>query len=67
MVESPCKKLCVLNERDICTGCGRTRAEIGGWTSMSDAMQEAVKLRARRRIAEGQAAPGKIDSRARRA
>jgi predicted Fe-S protein YdhL (DUF1289 family) len=67
MVESPCKKLCVLNERDICTGCGRTRAEIGGWTSMSDAMQEAVKLRARRRIAEGQAAPGKIDSQARRA
>ncbi len=67
MVESPCKKSCALNERDICSGCGRTRAEIGGWTSMSDSMQEAVKSRARRRIAEGLAAPAKIDSRARRA
>ncbi len=34
---------------------------------MSDSMQEAVKSRARRRIAEGLAAPAKIDSRARRA
>ena len=71
MVESPCRKSCALNERDICSGCGRTRAEIGGWTSMTVAMQEAVKARARGRIAEGLAAPMKapvkIDSQARRA
>jgi predicted Fe-S protein YdhL (DUF1289 family) len=67
MVESPCKKLCALNERDICSGCGRTRAEIGGWTSMTDAAREAVKIRARRRMAEGLAHPAKIDSQARRA
>lgn len=67
MVESPCKKLCALNERDVCSGCGRTRDEIGGWTSMSDAAREAVKIRARRRLAEGLAKPAKIDSQARRA
>jgi predicted Fe-S protein YdhL (DUF1289 family) len=67
MVESPCKKLCALNERDICSGCGRTRQEIGGWTSMTDAAREAVNLRARRRLADGQAKPAKIDSQARRA
>jgi hypothetical protein len=34
---------------------------------MTDATREAVNMRARRRLADGQAKPAKIDSQARRA
>jgi len=37
MVDSPCVKICKLNAADVCEGCGRTRREIGGWSSMNDA------------------------------
>jgi uncharacterized protein len=59
MAESPCVKLCKLNAADICTGCGRTRAEIGGWSTMSDAQQRktldaaAARLTALERLAGG--------------
>lgn len=43
-MESPCIKICKLNEQDVCIGCGRTKDEISGWTSMTDAERtEAIK------------------------
>jgi hypothetical protein len=35
-IESPCIKVCTLDEASgWCIGCGRTLAEIGGWVAMS--------------------------------
>jgi uncharacterized protein len=49
---SPCVKICVLDpERRICTGCGRTMAEIGGWIRMSDSERIAVKRELGSRLA----------------
>jgi predicted Fe-S protein YdhL (DUF1289 family) len=42
MVDSPCIKICELNGDGVCVGCGRTRAEIAGWMSMSDAQKAKV-------------------------
>ncbi|MBM3552020.1 MAG: DUF1289 domain-containing protein [Alphaproteobacteria bacterium] len=52
MIDSPCVKICELDRDDVCVGCGRTRAEIAGWTSMSDAQKaKVVELAAQRRSA----------------
>jgi predicted Fe-S protein YdhL (DUF1289 family) len=67
MVESPCVKLCALNADDVCVGCGRTRAEIGAWSTLPDAMKEAVNRRARQRRAEGLKPAPPIDLKVRRA
>lgn len=32
---SPCRRQCQLSERRVCTGCGRTAAEISGWRAMT--------------------------------
>lgn len=32
---SPCRRLCQLSARRVCTGCGRTVDEIAGWRSMT--------------------------------
>ncbi|MBG0797941.1 DUF1289 domain-containing protein [Methylocystis sp. L43] len=42
MVDSPCVKICELDQDGVCVGCGRTRAEIAGWISMSDAQRAQV-------------------------
>jgi predicted Fe-S protein YdhL (DUF1289 family) len=35
-IETPCVKICVVDpETGYCIGCGRTRAEIGGWLGYS--------------------------------
>jgi predicted Fe-S protein YdhL (DUF1289 family) len=40
---SPCIKVCTLDPAaQLCIGCGRTLAEIAGWTSMSDAERGRV-------------------------
>jgi len=49
MVDSPCIKICELDQDDMCVGCGRTRAEIAGWMSMSDAQKAKVSALAERR------------------
>ncbi|MBW9115145.1 DUF1289 domain-containing protein [Rhizobium cauense] len=37
-MQTPCIHVCsIAPETDLCRGCGRTLAEIGGWTSFSDA------------------------------
>ncbi len=46
---SPCINICALDERDICRGCFRSRAEIGAWTGMSAAEQWQVVERAEQR------------------
>ncbi|GLI91306.1 DUF1289 domain-containing protein [Methylocystis echinoides] len=51
MVESPCNKICTLNAAHICIGCGRSRAEIGGWSQMSDGDKKRVVARAKERLA----------------
>ena len=49
MVDSPCVKICELDQDGVCVGCGRTRAEIAGWISMSDAQKAQVVERADKR------------------
>ncbi|MFO1126728.1 MAG: DUF1289 domain-containing protein [Methylocystis sp.] len=50
MTDSPCIKICELGRDDVCVGCGRTRAEIAGWTSMSEPQKaKVVELAGRRR------------------
>ncbi|MDP4025114.1 DUF1289 domain-containing protein [Methylobacterium sp. NEAU 140] len=51
---SPCTKVCVLDDAvGLCRGCGRTRAEIAAWGSMTEAARRAVMagLEARLRAA----------------
>jgi hypothetical protein len=48
---SPCNSICTLDDDNHCLGCGRTLAEISGWSLMSREEQWAVidALAARRR------------------
>lgn len=51
MIESPCNKVCVMNEATgLCRGCYRTLDEIARWGTMSDAERQEVieKLAGRR-------------------
>lgn len=42
-IETPCIKVCVIDpETGFCVGCGRTRAEIGGWLGMSSAERRQI-------------------------
>jgi uncharacterized protein len=54
MTETPCVKICVIDPIDgLCTGCGRTVAEIARWSAMPPAERRNVmaalpeRLRAR--------------------
>jgi len=51
-VESPCVGICALNPRSVCTGCGRTLAEIAEWSQASDSRKQIVVDLAARRRAE---------------
>ncbi|PPD46706.1 MAG: DUF1289 domain-containing protein [Methylocystis sp.] len=50
-MQSPCNKICTLNENRICVGCGRSREEIGSWTGLSDGDKKRVIERAKARLA----------------
>jgi len=42
-IETPCLKVCAVNGMtNHCIGCGRTLAEIGGWTRFTDAERRAI-------------------------
>lgn len=42
---TPCQHVCVLDDASgLCRGCGRTRAEVGSWSSYSDA--ERIRIMA---------------------
>ncbi len=50
-VASPCRSICVL-EGDLCTGCGRTLAEIAAWPAASGQQQRAIVAQASARLAQ---------------
>lgn len=49
MPASPCRRHCTLDDEDVCVGCGRTLAEILGWTALDAAGRTAVLESAGRR------------------
>lgn len=51
-VASPCIKVCVLDARQVCVGCGRTIDEITQWSRMTEEQQRQVVDRARQRHSE---------------
>lgn len=51
MVQSPCNKICTLDADNVCVGCGRSRAEIGAWSQLSDAEKTRVVRKAKERLA----------------
>ena len=44
---SPCVRRCTLNEHEECLGCGRTLADICGWTAMTEKEKAACVARGR--------------------
>jgi predicted Fe-S protein YdhL (DUF1289 family) len=50
MTLSPCNKICTLNARDVCIGCGRSRAEIANWSQLSEGEKKRVVVRAKARL-----------------
>jgi predicted Fe-S protein YdhL (DUF1289 family) len=51
MIESPCTKICTVDPASgLCLGCGRSLAEIGGWTSYTDAERKRVMAELPKRI-----------------
>jgi uncharacterized protein len=48
-VKDPCINLCKF-ERDICPGCGRSKAEIKGWKKLGKAARRAVLAEANMRV-----------------
>lgn len=56
---SPCVRACSLDlETRICSGCGRTLQEIGGWSRMTDAERQRVMDRLDAARAQDGMAPG---------
>jgi len=55
-VRSPCVKLCVLDAKGICEGCGRTLDEIAAWPAASEPQRAAIAAMAatRRRDRTGE-------------
>lgn len=57
MIESPCNKVCVMNEQTgLCRGCYRTLDEIASWGMMSDAEKGEVIRKLAERAALSSAA-----------
>jgi len=48
-IASPCIKVCVLDARQVCVGCGRTLDEIAQWSRMTEEQRAQVVDQARRR------------------
>lgn len=59
MIESPCIKICTLDESgQVCLGCFRTIDEIGHWSQMADpARARVLELALQRRRSLGDAVP----------
>ena len=54
-VASPCVGVCVIDEHDLCEGCGRTLDEIAGWLAMGPERRGVVmaELPARKDASRG--------------
>jgi predicted Fe-S protein YdhL (DUF1289 family) len=51
-IDTPCKKICALHpDQQLCTGCGRTLAEIERWTALSPAERIGLIQVAKERLA----------------
>ena len=48
-VESPCIRMCCLDDEDVCLGCYRTLTEICGWSAASDEERLEILERCRER------------------
>lgn len=48
-MKDPCIKVCKY-QRDICIGCGRSKAEIKGWKKLDKASRRAVLAEADMRL-----------------
>jgi uncharacterized protein len=62
IVESPCIKICALDPAsNLCTGCGRTIAEITHWCGMSPDERSRIMAELPQRLASlrGKASPTK--------
>lgn len=44
-MKSPCVKICRLDDRNICEGCGRSAREIRLWSAYSDGERDAILAR----------------------
>lgn len=50
LVPSPCQSICLLDEEDVCTGCGRTGMEISYWGRFATEEQRQVAINAALRL-----------------
>lgn len=41
-MKSPCRRVCKLDDQQICIGCGRTWTEIKEWNTYSDEQRQNV-------------------------
>lgn len=65
-IESPCILVCSLDERTgYCFGCGRTRAEIGAWLTMSAVERREIMEALPARLATVERKPRRETRRAR--
>lgn len=51
-VASPCIKVCVLDARNICVGCGRTIDEITQWSRLTEEQRRLIVDQAQQRRTE---------------
>jgi predicted Fe-S protein YdhL (DUF1289 family) len=50
-IETPCEKVCIVYEPSgLCRGCGRSLAEIGGWTTYSRGERTRIMAELPRRL-----------------
>jgi len=49
-MKSPCRKMCTLNEDDVCLGCGRLLLEITSWTSYNEQQRENISAECKLRL-----------------
>jgi predicted Fe-S protein YdhL (DUF1289 family) len=50
-IKTPCIKVCIVEPRTgLCLGCGRTTAEIAGWTAFTDAERLHIMARLPARV-----------------
>jgi predicted Fe-S protein YdhL (DUF1289 family) len=53
-VSTPCTNVCLLDPLSaLCIGCGRTAAEITGWSTMSEPERLAIMAELGQRLTEG--------------
>lgn len=49
-VPSPCIGVCQVDRDQVCTGCGRSLAEIAAWSQLGDETQARIVALARLRL-----------------